>query len=221
MIVAIDGPGGAGKSTVARALSERLGLSYLDTGAMYRAFALATLDAGADPADAATVLRLGAARDLVLEPGPGGRLKVRLGDEDVTERIRGEGVSAAASIVASHPSVRALLVTRQQAILASGDWVADGRDITTRVCPSADVKVFLTADPAERARRRHTELLARGDAADAAEVAADLAERDRRDTTREVDPLRVATGTTEIDTTGLTIQAVVDRIAALVSRAVG
>ena len=219
MIVAIDGPGGAGKSTVARALSERLGLSYLDTGAMYRAFALATLDGRADPADAAAVLRLGAARDLVLEPGPGGRLTVRLGDEDVTDRIRGEAVSAAASIVAGHASVRALLVTRQQAILGSGDWVADGRDITTRVCPTADVKVFLTADPAERARRRHAEIVARGDAADAVEVAADMAERDLRDTTREVDPMRVAAGTTEIDTTGLTIHAVVDRIADLVDRA--
>ena len=215
MIIAIDGPGGAGKSTVARALARRLQLSYLDTGAMYRAFALATLDAGADPADGEAVLRLGAARDLVIEPGGGDRLTVRLGDEDVTDRIRADGVSIAASIVASHPRVRDLLVTRQQAILATGDWVVDGRDITTRVCPNADVRVFLTAVPAERARRRHAELVARGDVADASEVAADMAERDRRDTTRTADPLRVAAGTTVIDTTGLSIDAVVDQLAAL------
>ena len=215
MIVAIDGPAGAGKSTVARAIATRLHLSYLDTGAMYRAFALATLDAGANPADAAAVLRIGTERDLVVEPGDGDRLTVRLGDEDVTDRIRGTDVSAAASVVATHPGVRQLLVTRQQAILASGDWVVDGRDITTRVCPNADVKVFLTAEPAERARRRHAELVARGHGTDVSEVAADLAERDQRDIAREVDPLRISHGTTQIDTTGLSVDAVVDQIAAL------
>jgi cytidylate kinase len=202
VIVAVDGPAGAGKSTVARAAADGLGFTYLDSGAMYRAVALAALERGRPPAEVA--------RDAAIELGDG----VRLDGRDVTTAIRGPEVSEAASRVAGDPEVRAALVERQRALMANGDWVAEGRDIGTVVAPDAAVKVFLTASPEERARRRAAEL-----GADERAVLADQALRDERDRTRAHSPLRPAPGAVELDTTGLSVDQVVERIAELVSAA--
>ena len=198
MVIAIDGPAGAGKSTVARAAAQRLGFTYLDTGAMYRAVAAA---AAADGSDAAAIAR--AAR---LELGD----RVTLDGEDVTERIREPWVSEAASRVSSDPAVREALVELQQRILAAGDWVAEGRDIGTVVAPDAEVKVYLTADPAERARRRATEL-----GTDPGVVLREQAMRDERDRSRAVAPLVAAPDAVPVDTTGLTFDEVVEQIVTL------
>jgi CMP/dCMP kinase len=201
MIVAIDGPAGAGKSTVARATAQALGFTYLDSGAMYRAVGLVLLEQGGAASEAAE------------------RLEIELGDRivvngrDVTEAIRAPAVSEAASKVATNRAVRAALVRKQRELLAHGDWVAEGRDIGTVVAPDARVKVFLTADAAERARRRAAEL-----GTDAATVLRDQALRDEKDSTREHSPLRPADGAVELDTTGLTVQEVVSRIVEMVRK---
>jgi len=189
MIVAIDGPAGAGKSTVARAVARALGFTYLDTGAMYRAAALA----GADDVGA---LRIEVGDDRVLLDG-----------EDVTEAIRTAEVSEAASQVATRPEVRAALVAKQRQLIAEGDWVADGRDIATVVAPDAELKVFLTASPEERARRRAEEL-----GLPVEQVLAEQRERDERDSGygRTIDA--PAPGAVKIDTTGLSVDEVVARI---------
>jgi CMP/dCMP kinase len=199
MVVAIDGPAGAGKSSVARALADALGFTYLDSGAMYRAVGLMTLRHGGAASEQAE------------------RLELRLGDrvvangEDVTEAIRAPEVSEAASRVATNPRVRAALVEKQRELLSSGDWVAEGRDIGTVVAPDASVKVFLTASPEERAHRRAREL-----GADVDTVLKDQALRDAQDSSREHSPLAMAPGAVELDTTGLTLDEVVERIARLV-----
>jgi cytidylate kinase len=193
MVVAIDGPAGAGKSTVARALAEDLGFTYLDSGAMYRAVALQTMRDGGPPAEQARALDV----ELLASPD-----------------IRTPEVSDAASRVARDPAVRAALVERQREIIGDGDWVAEGRDIGTVVAPDAAVKVFLTADAEERARRRASEL-----GTDAAMVLRDQTLRDEQDRSREHSPLRAAPGAVELDTTGLSIDEVVQRIAALVREA--
>jgi CMP/dCMP kinase len=194
MVIAIDGPAGAGKSTVARAAAERLGFTYLDSGAMYRAVALR----GADPA--------AVARDARIELGE----RVTLDGEDVTDQIREPWVSEAASRVASDPAVREALVEQQRRILTEGDWVAEGRDIGTVVAPGAEVKVFLTADPVERARRRAAEL-----GGDQEVVLRELILRDERDRTREASPLIAAPDAVPVDTTGLSLDEVVDQIVTL------
>jgi cytidylate kinase len=206
LLVAIDGPAGAGKSTVARALAGELGFTYLDSGAMYRCVALLSLRR---PRAAPGELAHGAAIELVAPPRPGPP-QVLLGGEDVTQAIRAPEVSEAASRVAADAAVRVALVAKQRELLASGDWVAEGRDIGTVVAPDAAVKVFLTADPAERARRRAAEL-----GSDAAGVLAEQTLRDERDSTRSVSPLRPAPGALELDTSGLSVQDVVARIAEL------
>jgi cytidylate kinase len=198
-VVAIDGPAGAGKSTVARALAGRLGFTYLDSGAMYRAVALAALRHGGEPGQVA--------REVEVELSE----RVLLDGEDVTDAIRAPEVSEAASRVAADPGVREAVVAKQREILAHGDWVAEGRDIGTVVAPGAEIKVFLTADPAERARRRATEL-----GADPATVLADQTIRDQRDEQRSHSPLRPAPGATILDSTGLGLDEVVERIAGLV-----
>jgi cytidylate kinase len=190
MIVAIDGPAGAGKSTVARATAKSLGFQYLDTGAMYRAAGLAD-----DPVSA----------QVRLEDG-----RVWLDGRDVTGDIRTPEASERASVVAARPEVRAALVAQQRAVMATGDWVAEGRDIGTVVAPDAELKVFLTASPEERARRRAAEL-----GIDPAAVLREQALRDERDRTREASPLAAAPGAVELDTTGLSIDEVVARIAEL------
>jgi cytidylate kinase len=190
MLVAIDGPAGAGKSTVARAVARALGFTYLDTGGMYRAAGLA-----ADPVRAR----------IELDDG-----RVLLDGEDVTGRIRTPEAGERASRIAADPRVRRALVDQQRRIVADGDWVAEGRDIGTVVAPAAEVKVFLTADPRERARRRADQL-----GADVEQVLMEQQIRDRRDSERVDSPLRAADDAVEVDTTGLTIEAVVERIVEL------
>lgn len=202
MIVAIDGPAGAGKSTVARAAARALGFTYLDSGAMYRCVALAVLERREEPA--------AVARSLRLELGE----RVRIDGRDVTAAIRAAAVSEAASKVAADPEVRAALVERQRELMAGGDYVAEGRDIGTVVAPDAAVKVFLTASPQERARRRAAEL-----GTDPETVQADQTLRDERDRTRAHSPLAPASGAVEVDTTELSTDEVVQRIVALVDEA--
>ncbi len=198
MVIAIDGPAGAGKSTVAKAVAEQLHFTYLDTGAMYRCVALAALRSGADPASVAA--------RITIELGD----RVLLDGEDVTAAIRTPEVSQRASQSAADPAVRRAMVAAQQRLMATGDWVAEGRDIGTVVMPAAELKIFLTADPTERARRRAAEL-----GTDLATVLAEQAVRDERDQTREDSPLVAAADAVELDTTGLTLAQVIDRVVEL------
>ncbi len=198
MVIAIDGPAGAGKSSVARAVARELGFTYLDTGAMYRAVGLASIEDG-EPAAAV------AAR-IVIDVGD----RVTIDGRDVTEEIRTPAVSEAASRVAADPGVRAALVARQQAIMAEGDWVAEGRDIATVVAPDAAVKVFLTADPEERAARRAAEL-----GADAMQVQREQALRDERDASADRSVHEPAPDAVPVDTTGLTLDEVVGQVITL------
>jgi cytidylate kinase len=206
MLVAIDGPAGAGKSTVARAVALALGFTYLDSGAMYRGVALEALwhGAGADPAEIARTL------DIALGTDAAGAQRVLLDGRDVTAAIRDPEVSEAASRVAADPGVRAALVARQRALIADGDWVAEGRDIGTVVAPGAEVKVFLTASAGERARRRSTELRA-----EVRDVLAEQSRRDARDSKREHSPLAPAADATILDTTGVPAEEVVARVVEL------
>jgi CMP/dCMP kinase len=202
MVVAIDGPAGAGKSTVARAVADALGFTYLDSGAMYRCVALAASERGTEPEVVADQVRI--------ELGA----RIRLDGRDVTEAIRDPAVSEAASRAAADPTVRAAMVKQQRRLLRVGDWVAEGRDIGTVVAPDAQVKVFLTADAAERARRRAAEL-----GVDQATVLAEQTVRDQRDATRAESPLLQAPDATAIDTTGLSLTEVVARVVDLVHAA--
>jgi cytidylate kinase len=198
VVVAIDGPAGAGKSTVARAVAERLGFTYLDSGAMYRCVALAALRLGREPAEVAPAITIDLGEHVLLN------------GEDVSDAIRTPEVSEAASRAAADPVVRDAMVAEQRRLMSSGDWVAEGRDIGTVVMPDAAVKVFLTASPEERARRRVAEL-----GGDQATVLAEQTLRDERDRTRAVSPLRPADGAVELDTTGLTFDQVVERVVEL------
>jgi CMP/dCMP kinase len=203
VLVAIDGPAGSGKSTVARALAGRLGFTYLDSGAMYRCVGLLSLRAPErDPAE------LAAAADIELGE------RILLEGRDVSEEIREPQVSEAASRVAADPGVREALVAKQRELIALGDLVAEGRDIGTVVAPDAEFKIFLDADPRERARRRAQQL-----GADVEVVLAEQTMRDERDSSREHSPLRPATGALTLDTTGVSVAEMVERIAALVGGA--
>jgi CMP/dCMP kinase len=205
MVIAIDGPAGAGKSTVARAVAAELGFTYLDSGAMYRSVALAAREAGVDADDPAALGPLAAG----LEIGFDGR-RVLLGGRDVSDRVRTPEVSADASRVSVHPAVREAMVARQQALIAAGDYVAEGRDIGTVVSPDSPLKVFLTASDEERARRRAAETGEPVETVLAAQKA-----RDARDTERAHGALRPAADAVELDTTGLSLQEVVSRVVAL------
>lgn len=203
MVIAIDGPAGAGKSTVARGVAERLGFTYLDSGAMYRAAALAAMGRGEKSVAETTA-----------------ELKLQLGDRviangaDVTDAIRDPRVTEAASKIATDRQVRAALVDKQRELLSSGDWVAEGRDIGTVVWPAADLKIFLTASPEERARRRAGEL-----GADWRTVLQDQTLRDEQDRNREHSPLRAAEDAIELDSTGRPAEDVVTQIVSLVRKA--
>lgn len=206
-VVAIDGPAGSGKSTVARRVAERLGLAYLDTGAMYRSVAFAALRRGVDPDDTEAVGRL--AQQMALEIGAG--VTVRVDGVDATVEIRGPEVTRAVSTVAANPEVRAEMVRRQRDWVAlHGEAVVEGRDIGTVVFPGAELKVFLTADDHERARRRSQEVLD----LDYDTVAADMARRDLLDATRTASPLTVAEDAVVIDTSGRSVEEIVEEVLA-------
>jgi cytidylate kinase len=205
MVIAIDGPAGAGKSTIARGVAAALGFTYLDSGAMYRCVALASLRELGDPDDPAAVTELASRLEISFDGG-----RVLLDGEDVTDAIREPDVTAAASRVSVHPEVREAMVARQRELIAAGPYVAEGRDIGTVVSPDAPLKVFLSASPDERARRR---ALQTGQAP--GRVLADQKERDTRDREREHGALRAAADAVELDTTGDTIEEVVARVVEL------
>jgi cytidylate kinase len=211
LLVAIDGPAGAGKSTVARAVARELGFTYLDSGAMYRCVALLALaEPGREPAELARAARIELGEGGEGARGAGSSPRTILDGRDVTEQIRTPEVSEAASRVARDPGVRDALVAKQRTLIADGDWVAEGRDIGTVVAPDAALKVYLTASPQERARRRAEEL-----GADPTTVLAEQTLRDERDSTRRHSPLRPSLGAVTLDTTGASVEDVVARIAAL------
>lgn len=200
MVIAIDGPAGAGKSTVARDLADALGYSYLDSGAMYRAVALSLNERPGNPAERA--------RDVQIDLGD----RVLLDGRDVSKAIRAREVSEAASQIAADPGVRAALVSKQREFLKMGDWVGEGRDIGTVVAPDAELKIYLTASPEERARRRAIDL----GGADWRVVMRDQAIRDAQDSQREHSPLRQAPDSIELDSTDRPIEDVVRQIVGFV-----
>lgn len=210
-VIAIDGPVGAGKSTVARALARRLGYRYVDTGAMYRSVAWAAIHGGVSLADEPGVA--GLARDLDIEfvPDPSGQ-RVMIDGEDATEAIRRPEMSEASSIVSAYPAVREAMVALQRRMGAARDVVMEGRDIGTVVFPDAEVKVYLDASLDERAGRRFRELQGRGETVTYEEVRRALEDRDRRDSTRAHSPLRVAPGAIMVNSTGMVVEEVVEEI---------
>ena len=227
MIVAIDGPAGSGKSTVARALAAREHLTYLDTGAMYRAVTCAALERGVAVSDADAVASLARGLDIELTAGADGEC-LSVDGEDRSAQIRTPEVDANVSAVAAVPAVREAMVALQRKAAEAGDVVAEGRDIGTVVFPTAEVKVYLTADPSARARRRAVQRQggdtakdagAQADAAETATIEAELVARDKADSTRTASPLKPAADAVHIDSTELTVNEVCDRIAALMREA--
>jgi len=215
IVIAIDGPAGSGKSTTARDTARRLGYTYLDTGAMYRAVALAVLNEGGSPDDAEGSARIASQVRIGLQPSPEGQ-RTLLNGEDVSAAIRANEVSGYASRVSVHPGVREVLVAMQQEIGLQGGIVAEGRDTGTVVFPGAELKVFMMADATSRARRRAQDLAARGDLADEAAILKELEERDARDeATQERTGGWRAADAVEVDTTRLTIEGQVDRVVEL------
>jgi cytidylate kinase len=208
MIIAIDGPSGSGKSTLGRMLARALNLLYIDTGSMYRAVALAVIEASLDPTDKDGVTELAQRIDIDLEGDPDS-LKVLLAGRDVTEQIRTESVTAMSSIVSSIPGVRRAMVARQREMGKRGA-VLNGRDIGTVVFPDADIKFFLTAAPEERAERRFQEDLLINSSVTLAQTFAEMIERDQRDSTRADSPLKIADDAVVIDSTGLSINSTFD-----------
>ena len=209
LIVAIDGPAGAGKSTLARALATALGYIYVDSGAMYRVVGLAACERGIDPAAAVALAALVDGLDFALLPDPAGQ-RVVLEGRDVTDALRTPTAGEWASRVAAMPEVRSRLVAHQRRLGADGGIVMDGRDIGTVVFPAADCKFFVTASPAERARRRAREVGA--SEADLATIQQQIEARDRRDSERAHAPLRVASDAETVDTTGLTAEEAVAQL---------
>jgi cytidylate kinase len=215
LIIAIDGPSGAGKGTVARAVASRLGYRHVDTGAMYRAVAWKALGAGIELPDEAAVAAAGEHAVFDLEHG-----RVVIDGHDVAAAIRTPDIDRAATIVARHPAVRRVLVARQREMGEGGGVVMEGRDIGTVVFPRADVKIYLDASPEERARRRAADPThASSKVAQLSDVATALAERDKSDSTRAASPLAVAADAVVIDTTGLSISDVIEQVLQLVAAA--
>jgi CMP/dCMP kinase len=205
MVIAIDGPAGAGKSTVARSVAKALGFTYLDSGAMYRCVALAALERGLDVEDGERLGELAWSLDIGFEGG-----SIRLDGKPVEGEIRSPDVTIASSHISVHPQVRQAMVKRQRELIAAGNYVAEGRDIGTVVSPDSPLKIFLTASEDERARRRAADS---GESVD--QVRKDMQDRDRRDQSRADSPLRAADDSVAVDTTDLSPDEVVERIAAL------
>ncbi|NPB09678.1 MAG: (d)CMP kinase [Thermodesulfobacteria bacterium] len=217
LLVTIDGPAGAGKSTIARLLAQKLGYLYLDTGAMYRAVALAAKRRGISPEDEEALTRLCRELDLKLVPRGDG-LAVMLDGEDVSEEIRTPEIDRLSSMVAKVPGVRECLKERQRALGEAGGVVAEGRDMGSHVFPDADLKFFLTASPEVRAKRREQDLRRKGYSVSYEKVLQEILERDRRDQEREVAPLVVPEGAILIDTSSLTTEEVLKRLLEEVER---
>ena len=217
-VVTIDGPGGSGKGTVGRRVANRLGWHLLDSGALYRLVALAGLDAGILADDEPAHARLAQALDVQFTVDAAGEEIVRLDGKDVTVRLRTEAAGMAASRVAAMPAVRAALLDRQRAFARAPGLVADGRDMGTVVFPGAGLKIYLTASAEERARRRHKQLKEKGLDVSLAALSQEIRERDHRDSSRTVAPLRPADDAVVIDSTGTPIDGVVDAILALVGQ---
>ena len=211
-VMTIDGPSGSGKGTVSRAAARALGWALLDSGALYRLVALAGRQKGVDLADEPGLARLAQAADMAFGSGSSGEEVVRLDGKDVTGAIRTEEAGNDASKVAALPGVRAALLERQRRFAAPPGLVADGRDMGTVVFPQADLKIFLTATPEERALRRHKQLKDKGSDVSLPALSREIAERDLRDQTRQVAPLRPAPDACVIDSTGLEVEAVVGRV---------
>jgi len=215
LVIAIDGPVGAGKSTVAKLVAQKLGYLYVDTGAMYRAVALKALRLGMDINDPIVMAMLAEATDIQLQQQDDGSVRVFLDGEDVTEAIRTPEVSEASSIVSAHEGVRKVLAERQKAMAELGGVVMEGRDIQTVISPDAEVKIFLTASLEERAKRKWLELQQKGISVSYEEVLYEVKERDERDKSRAIAPLRKALDAVEIDTTKMTPEEVADKIVEL------
>ncbi len=217
MQIAIDGPAGAGKSTIAKRLAGESGYIYVDTGAMYRAMALFLLRQGVSPDDREGIERACSDADITIKYIDGEQ-NVILNGENVNGLIRTREVSNMASVSSVNGKVRKKLVALQQRLAATEDVVMDGRDIGTVVLPGADVKIFLTASPAVRAKRRYDELTAKGEACDIKAVEKEIIERDERDMTREISPLKQAEDAIVVDTSDMDIDEVVDTIRNLISQ---
>ena len=219
-VVAIDGPAGTGKSSVSRMLADRVGAQYLDTGAMYRAASLAVLRSGIPVDDGSAVADLVDTLSIDLRDGPDGTV-VALDGEDVSTAIRADDVTDAVSAVAANPRVRARMVDQQRRVAGGRFVVVEGRDIGTVVFPDAELKVFLTATPDERARRRHRQNRAAGRDSDLAQVLASVNRRDHLDSTRAASPLRRAEDAVEFDTSDLTVEQVLTGLIELVDQRIG
>lgn len=212
--IAIDGPAGAGKSTIAKKIAKKMNFIYVDTGAMYRAMALYLLRQGIEPTDTDRISRACREADISIEYRDGEQV-VLLNGENVNAYLRTEEVGSMASYSSAVPAVRGKLVELQQSLAAKADVVMDGRDIGTVVLPDADVKVYLTASAATRAKRRYLELQEKGEKPDLAQIEQDIAERDYRDMHREHSPLRQAEDAVFLDSSDMAIDEVVERIASL------
>jgi cytidylate kinase len=216
-ILTIDGPSGSGKGTISRAVARLTGWHLLDSGALYRLVALAGVAAGAGAEDAERHALLAERMQVVFGVGPGGREQVSLDGRDVTGEIRSEAAGQGASRVAAWPAVRSALLARQRAFATPPGLVADGRDMGTVVFPGAPLKIFLTATPQERALRRHKQLKDKGSDVSLPALSREIAERDFRDQTREIAPLKAAADACVIDSTGLSVEQVTGRVLELMA----
>ena len=213
-VLTIDGPSGAGKGTVSRAVAKKLGWNYLDSGSIYRSLAIAALKQAADLEDEAAIADI--AQAMVLEFDCGDELIVKLNGEDITAQLGLESTGNAASIVAALPEVRHVLLQKQKDFKQSPGLVADGRDMGTVVFPEAENKVFLTASAAERARRRYKQLIEKGNGANLAQITNEIEERDRRDMGRKTAPLAMANDALYIDSSDMTLESVIEEVLNLI-----